>query len=102
MGKRKKKRRLKKLLKACDPETSVLSLLIVQAWAGRFPFFGGEIRKFYAESPDKLIAQAELPSHIETAWKKGKWKAVAKYLETESSAAEKPPTEVPTNRGWPP
>ena len=106
MGKRKKrnkrkKRRLRKLLKACDPEISILCLLIVQAQVADFPFFGGEIQRTYADHRDKLIAQAELTTEQEEAWKKGKWKTFVKLLKGDVGL-EGLPTELPTARGWPP
>jgi len=101
--KNKKKKRLRKLLTACDPEIGVLSLLIVQAQVGKFPYCGGEIKKFYAAEPDKLIAQADLPADVEKAWKRGQWKAVSRHLVTRTESQEdEPPTELPTGRGWPP
>ncbi len=104
MGKRKKKRkrgkrRLRKWLKACDPEISVLSLLIVQAQVADFPYFGGEIRRLYAEDPDKLLAQANLPAKIAEAWKRGQWKKVGKLFE---ALPDDIGPGLPNERGWPP
>jgi hypothetical protein len=101
MGKRtKKKRRLRKLLKACDPEISVLSLLIVQAQVIKErKNFSGMLERRYAENPDELIRMADLKPEMETAWKAGKWKTLRKLFKG-SSEAIKP--NMPTGRGWPP
>ncbi len=88
-------RRLRELIKKCDPEVTVLSLLIAQAQVGVDTYPRDLVHGRYRQDPTKLFGLAHLPSKIRTAWRNGDWEALAEYLGQGADG------EVPTNRGWP-
>ncbi len=100
MARRVLDRRLEEWLDSCDPELTVLCVLIAQNQffdTDPHSYAGGELERLYGENPDRLLAEANLPEDMWETWKVGRWDVIEKYFTADFPG----PSGLPAERGFP-
>ncbi len=98
MCRRVRDRRLKEWLDGCDPELTVLCILIAQNQffeTEPYQYLGGGLARLYFEDPHRLLAEANIPEEKWEIWKQGDWEEFEEYFESDGQSG------LPAERGLP-
>ncbi len=98
MERRRRDRRLKEWLDGCDPELTVLAILIAQT---RFykPTEYGPLADAYQRDPDGFLEEAGIPAAWREVWNKGDWETFEQYIDVGKPVTK--PGGLPASRGFP-